>query len=110
MKVFVVATRNQERPVEDFASLMDPEADHALKLYKEGFVREIYSRTDGKGALVVVEAENEKAALDKLSHLPLAKAGLLSFEAYGTTAYRGIIRGIWKKRGNYAKIISLSKC
>jgi hypothetical protein len=94
MKVFVVATRNQERPAEDFASLMDPEADHALKLYKEGFVREIYSRTDGKGALVVVEAENEKAALDKLLHLPLAKAGLLSFEAYGTTAYRGIIRGI----------------
>ena len=94
MKVFVVATRNQERPAEDFASLMDPEADHALKLYKEGFVREIYSRTDGKGALVVVEAENEKAALDKLSHLPLAKAGLLSFEVYGTTAYRGIIRGI----------------
>ena len=94
MKVFVVATRNQERPIEDFASLMDPEADHALKLYKEGFVREIYSRTDGKGALVVVEAENEKAALDKLSYLPLAKAGLLSFEAYGTTAYRGIIRGI----------------
>jgi len=94
MKVFVVATRNQERPAEDFASLMDPEADHALKLYKEGFVREIYSRTDGKGALVVVEAENEKAALDKLLHLPLAKAGLLSFEVYGTTAYRGIIRGI----------------
>ena len=94
MKVFVVATRNQERPAEDFASLMDPEADHALKLYKEGFVREIYSRTDGKGALVVVEAENEKAALDKLLHLPLAKAGLLSFEAYGTTAYRGIRRGI----------------
>ena len=31
---------------------MDPEADYALKLYKEGFVREIYSRTDGKGALV----------------------------------------------------------
>ena len=94
MKIFVVATRNEDRPAEDFAPLMDPEADYALKLYKEGFVREIYSRTDGKGALVVVEATNEETALERLSNLPLAKAGLLSFEIYGTTAYRGIIRGI----------------
>ena len=41
MKIFVVATRNEDRPAEDFAPLMDPEADYALKLYKEGFVREI---------------------------------------------------------------------
>ena len=94
MKIFVVATRNEDRPAEDFAPLMDPEADYALKLYKEEFVREIYSRTDGKGALVVVEAINEEKALEILSNLPLAKAGLLSFEAYGTSAYRGIIRGI----------------
>ena len=94
MKIFVVATRNEDRPAEDFAPLMDPEADYALKLYKEGFEREIYSRTDGKGALVVVEATNEETALETLSNLPLAKAGLLSFEIYGTTAYRGIIRGI----------------
>ena len=94
MKIFVVATRNQDKPAEDFAPLMDSEADYALKLYKEGFVREIYSRTDGKGALVVVEDSDEGAALETLSNLPLAKAGLLSFEVYGTTAYRGIIRGI----------------
>ena len=94
MKIFVVATRNEDRPAEDFAPLMDPEADYALKLYKGEFVREIYSRTDGKGALVVVEAINEEKALEILSNLPLAKAGLLSFEVYGTTAYRGIIRGI----------------
>ena len=94
MKIFVVATWNQDRPAEDFAPLMDPEADFALKLYKEGFIREIYSRTDGKGALVVVEADNEEEAVNKLSDLPLAKAGLLSFDIYGTTAYRGIIRGI----------------
>ena len=94
MKNIVVATRHPEKPDEDFAPLMDPEADYALKLYKEGFIREIYSRTDGKGALCVVEAENEDNALDKLSNLPLAKAGLLSFDIYGTTAYRGIIRGI----------------
>jgi len=94
MKIFVVATRNQDKPAEDFTPLMDPEADYALKLYKEGFIREIYSRTDGKGALVVVEAKNEDEAANKLSNLPLAKAGLLSFDIYGTTAYRGIIRGI----------------
>ena len=65
MKIFVVATRNQDKPAEDFAQLMDPEADYAFKLYKEGFIREKYSRTDGKGALVVVEAENEDEAANK---------------------------------------------
>ena len=94
MKIFVVASRNENRPAEDFAPLMDPEADYALILYKEGFVREIYSRTDGKGALIVAEASDEEIVLETLSNLPLAKAGLLSFEVYGTTAYRGIIRGI----------------
>ena len=71
MKIFVVATRNADRPAVDFAPLMDPEADYALKLYKEGFVREIYSRTDGKGALCVVEAANEEAALEILSNIHL---------------------------------------
>ena len=36
MKVFVVATRNPNKPAEDFAPLMDPEADYALKLIAEG--------------------------------------------------------------------------
>ena len=94
MKVFVIATRNPNKPAEDFAPLMDPEADYALKLYKDGFISAIYSSTHGKGALCVVESENESRALEKLSELPLAKAGLLSFEVYGTSAYRGMIRGI----------------
>ena len=64
MKIFIVATRDPDKPAEDFAPLMDPEADYALKLYKEGFIREIYSRTDGKGALCVVEAENEDQAIE----------------------------------------------
>ena len=85
MKIFVVATRNQDRPAEDFAPLMDPEADYALKLYKEGFVREIYSRTDGKGALLVVESENEEKALDKL---------LSNFDSYSPSQYY---------RNNYGK-------
>ena len=92
MKFFVIATRDIDQEVDQ--KLMDSEADHAALLYKNGFVREIYSRTDGKGALIVVEAENEEEAKNKLSNLPLAKAGLLSFDMYGTTAYRGIIRGI----------------
>ena len=33
MKIFVVATRDPDKPAEDFAPLMDPEADYALKLY-----------------------------------------------------------------------------
>ena len=57
MKFFVIATRDMDQEVDQ--KLMDSEADHAALLYKNGFVREIYSRTDGKGAMLIAEAENE---------------------------------------------------
>ena len=55
MKFIVIATREDQ---EIDPLLMDAEADHAALLYKNGFVREIYSRSDGKGAICIVEAEN----------------------------------------------------
>ena len=91
MKFIVIATREDQ---EIDPLLMDAEADHAALLYKNGFVREIYSRSDGKGAICIVEAENEDEAMNQLSTLPLAKANLLTFELYGTAPYRGFVRGI----------------
>ncbi len=94
MKFFIVATRDQSRPQEDFLPHMEEESDHALQLYKEGFIRELYGRTDGKGALLVVEAVSEEEALKLVNTLPFAKLGFLSFDIYGTAPYRGFIRSI----------------
>lgn len=91
MKFIIIATR-EDQEIEQ--ALMDAEADHAALLYKNSVVREIYSRTDGKGAIIVAEAESEDEVMNQLLTLPLAKANLLTFEVYGTAPYRGFIRGI----------------
>lgn len=91
MKVFVVATRSEDHKPEDFAPHLEAESNHALGLYRDEKIREIYSRADGKGALLVVEADNEDHAIEILSGLPFARMGMLSFQAFGAKPYRGIV-------------------
>jgi len=94
MKVVVVATRKEGAKPEEFAPYLEEEANHALRMYRDEIVREIYNRTDGKGAIVVLECKDEEHAKQLVGELPLAKVGLLSFEIYGTKPYRGIVANI----------------
>jgi len=94
MKVVVVATRKADATPEEFAPYLADEANHALRMYRDEIVREIYNRTDGKGAIVVLECKDEEEAKRLVGELPLAKVGLLSFEIYGTKPYRGIVANI----------------
>jgi len=91
MKVIVVATRKQDAKPEEFAPYLEEEANHALRMYRDEYVREIYNRTDGKGAVLVFECDDVAHAQRLFGELPLAKAGLLEAEFYGTKPYRGII-------------------
>ncbi|UCH47809.1 MAG: superoxide dismutase [Betaproteobacteria bacterium] len=91
MKVVIVATRKEDAKPEEFAPHLEEEANTALRMYRDEFVREIYNRTDGKGAILVLEADDEDHAKRLVGELPLAKLGLLSFEIYGTKPYRGIV-------------------
>ena len=94
MKVIVVATRKQDAKPEEFAPHLESEANVALTMYKDEYVREIYSREDGKGAVVVFEADDVDHAKRLFGQLPLAQAGLLEAEFYGTKPYRGIVAHI----------------
>jgi hypothetical protein len=94
MKVIAIAHRSQEHTPEDFAPHLEAESHRALEMFAEQSVRELYSRTDGKGAIVVLEVETEEEAREKLESLPLAKLGMLSFEIYGTQPYRGFITNL----------------
>ena len=88
MKIFVVATRSGDP--DEIAKFLEPEAKMALQMVADDFVREIYSRKDGKGAVVVVEAESLEAAQAELGKLPLVAAKLLELEFYPVGAYRAI--------------------
>lgn len=91
MKIVVVATRSDKFAPEDFAPLLPAESKKALQLFSEDVVREIYSRQDGKGAILVLEADSEDAARARLAELPLAEAGMLEFDLYPVSPYRGIV-------------------
>ena len=92
MKVIVVATRKPDAAADAFTPYLAEESNMALSLYRDGYVREIYSRDDGKGAVVVFECDDVAHAERLFSELPLAKAGLLSAQFYGTRPYRGIVQ------------------
>jgi len=90
MKIFVVVHRKPDAKPEEFAPHLEAESKHALGLYRDEIIREIYSRADGKGAILVLECPDEAAARGHVEGLPLAKLGLLSFDVYGAKPYRGI--------------------
>ena len=94
MKVIVIASRKEDASPEDFAPHLEAETQHALGMYRDEVVREIYSRADGKGAVLVLECDSEEDAARHVGELPLAKLGLLSFDIYGTKPYRGIVQSV----------------
>jgi hypothetical protein len=94
VKVIVIAHRKEDASPEDFAPHADSEANHALGMYRDEIIREVYSRADGKGAIMVLECDDEEHAGRLVAELPLARAGLLSFDIYGARPYRGIVQHI----------------
>jgi muconolactone delta-isomerase len=87
----VFRRRNEAFSAEQFAPLMDPEAKAARALYQDGFTRQIWSRGDEPGAVLLVEAADAEEVERRLQSLPLYNAGML--EATVITQlipYRGI--------------------
>ena len=73
MKFFVIGKRKENIEQEKFAEFADEEARKAIALFKEEFIRELYSIKGGKGACMIVEANSEEEILLKflLHYLPL---------------------------------------
>jgi hypothetical protein len=66
------------------------EVNHVRGLYGEGVVRQIWSRADAGGAVLLLEVADLGAAQALVSGLPLARAGVIHLEvAYPLIPYRG---------------------
>ncbi len=80
---FTVITRRKTDQFTDaeFAPLLDAEAMCVRELYAEGFIRQIWMRGDTPGAMIMVEATDEKEVRDRLHTLPLHAAGMLELVA-----------------------------
>ena len=89
MRIFVIAHKSEAHSADDFAAHMEAEENHCLKLYADGTIREILRRSDGNGAILVMEVESEEQARKICADLPFAKLGMLSFDIYGS------LLGLW---------------
>ena len=91
MKFFVIGKRKETVTPEQFAEYLDLEAEMAIKLFREEFIRELYSIKGGKGACMVIEASSEHEIKEKLSELPFVKNNYLDIDIIEVKPYRGFI-------------------
>jgi hypothetical protein len=89
MKIVAIVHR-ADRPQAEFDPHLAEEAKVAMRMWAADDIRELYSRADGKGAVIVFEAGDAAAADAHMKTLPLVKAGLLTYELYPLKPYRGI--------------------
>lgn len=78
-----ILAKSKQAP--DFApraimELRVPEARHAWEMYTSGFIREMYMTPDGRGAMLILEAESLEAAQEALDELPLVRANQIAFD------------------------------
>jgi hypothetical protein len=75
--VLVIQTPKQGVTFQQVMAVIPAEIRATVKLYLDGKIREWYSRGDGKGVVVMVDATTEDDARALIETLPLAKAQLM---------------------------------
>lgn len=81
MQVLAIVRRRTETfSGEQFAPLLEPEAQVIRSLYAQGIVRAIWSREDTLGAVVLLEANSLDHARATVAEFPLMQRGMLELE------------------------------
>jgi uncharacterized protein YciI len=94
MKFLAITRRHTDRFSEtQFAEHLPAEADQARANYASGVFREIYSRGDVPGAVIVIEAPDLDAAAGLMAALPLSQHEMMEVEVIPLRPYRGFIGG-----------------
>lgn len=68
------------------------QARRVLELTRSGILREIYTRAEGREAVMMLECPSLQEAHDVLHDLPMAQAGLIAFEFIPLVPYDGFAR------------------
>ncbi len=85
----VVRRRTEAFSEEQFATLLEPEAEMLRTLYSEHIVRSAWSRADVLGACLMLECDSIEDAQTIFMRLPLAAAGMLEVQFIPLRGYRG---------------------
>ncbi|MDX1640859.1 MAG: hypothetical protein R3220_04140 [Balneolaceae bacterium] len=92
MRIIAIEVEKPGLNKRDFVPHLRDEAKEGWKLYKDGFIREMYFRADKPEAVLILEAKDLDEAKEKLSQLPLVKNGLITFELIPLKPYHGFER------------------
>ena len=79
-EVLVIQTPKQGVTFAQVMDVIPAEIRATVKLYLDGKIRQWYSRGDGKGVILLVDAKTEDEARALMETLPLAKAHLMDHE------------------------------
>jgi muconolactone delta-isomerase len=75
-----VRRRTETFSEEQFAPVLEPEAQAIRTLYSQGVVRNVWSREDALGAVVLLEADSMDAAREIVAAFPLVQRGMAEVE------------------------------
>jgi hypothetical protein len=75
-----------------FKPYLKDEGRRALELYEQGIIRELYFDKEKHTAVLVLECGDKKSAETYLASLPLAEAGLITFNIIELVPYTGFSR------------------
>ena len=94
MKFFVIGKRREDINPNLFKEFMDEEAKKAMTLFKEEFIRELYSIKGGKGACMIIEASSDEEVREKLNVLPFVAKNFIDLDIIEVKPYRGFIENL----------------
>ena len=94
MKFFVIGKRREDINPNLFKEFMDEEAEKAMTLFKEEFIRELYSIKGGKGACMIIEASSDEEIREKLNVLPFVAKNFIDLDIIEVKPYRGFIENL----------------
>jgi hypothetical protein len=80
MKVFAVGNVPSPPTPEQREAILPKEVPHTLKLYLDGLIEQFWFRTDRPGVVFLMNVDSVDQARATVEALPLAQAGIMSFE------------------------------
>jgi hypothetical protein len=79
-EVMVILTARQGVTRQQIMAVMPSEVRETVKLYLDGKIRQWYSRSDGRGAVFLIDAKTQDEARAVMETLPLSKEHLMDHE------------------------------
>ncbi len=99
MKILVLAQRHGQTSVDQMRPHFKAEVEAVWDLYKQGVVREFYTRADQGGpAILTVECEDVESAKKALATLPLVEQNMIDLDFVPLAPFNGL-QHLWEQAG-----------